>query len=325
VERIVLPPRTDYVDVGKATGLDPKKGITVAGQRRDFTGLRYDYITSTWSRSDSILVTNVATREGQRIVAPALLVTLAQVTNRLVPFEGVLNFRDLGGYESEDGRRTRWGRLFRSDAMHDLTEDDLVVFRGLGIAAVVDLRSVSEVERTGRGLLALEAQKFVNVPVLSNYEIHEPREIAFDEDYLSRRYLQYLDVGAPAFVRVIEEMTIADNYPLVFNCFLGKDRTGVLAALVLSCLGVERLTVVEDYALTDARVAFIVEKLRRDPVQSDTIDQTDPVLLAAREATMTSFLAEVDERFGGPVAWARRAGVSSDSIERLHDLLLDEG
>jgi protein-tyrosine phosphatase len=247
------------------------------------------------------------------------------MTQRLVPFEGVLNFRDLGGYETEDGRRTRWGRLFRSDAMHDLTEDDLVVFRGLGIAAVVDLRSTSEVKRTGRGLLAHEEHKFVNVPVLSNYEINEPRETGFDEDYLSRRYLQYLDVGAPAFVRVMEEMAIADNYPLVFNCFLGKDRTGVLAALVLSCLGVERSTVVEDYALTNARVAFIVAKLRRDPVQSDTIDRTDPVLLGAHEATMTNFLAEVDERFDGPVAWALGAGVTNESIDRLRDLLLDEG
>jgi protein-tyrosine phosphatase len=81
----------------------------------------------------------------------AALITLASVTQRLVPFSGVLNFRDLGGYETNDGRHTRWGRLFRSDAMHDLTEDDLDVFRGLGIACVVDLRSVSEVERTGRG------------------------------------------------------------------------------------------------------------------------------------------------------------------------------
>src|ERR1700691_5420234 len=100
------------------------------------------------------------------------------MAERFMSFEGVLNFRDLGGYECEDGRHTRWGRLFRSDAMHDLTEDDLVVFRGLGIETVVDLRSVSEVERTGRGLLALEGSRFINVPVLSNYEINEPRETA---------------------------------------------------------------------------------------------------------------------------------------------------
>jgi hypothetical protein len=134
-------------------------------------------------------------------VAWAPLVTLAPVTLRLVPFEGVLNFRDLGGYETSDGRRTRWGRLFRSDALHDLTDDDLAMFRGLGIAAVVDLRSFSEVERTGRGLLAQEPLKFLHAPVLSNRETDESRVMEFDENYLTRRYLQYLDVGAPAFVR----------------------------------------------------------------------------------------------------------------------------
>ena len=148
--------------------------------------------------------------------------------------------------------------------MHDLTKDDLEVFRGLGIASVVDLRSVSEVERTGRGLLADEPLHFVNSPVLSSYQTDESRA-NIDEGYMTRRYLEYLEVGAPAFVRVIDEMTHADSYPLVFNCFLGKDRTGVVAALVLSCVGVRRSSVVEDYALTAPRVALLVEKLLRRP------------------------------------------------------------
>jgi protein tyrosine/serine phosphatase len=253
-----------------------------------------------------------------------VIVTLVSVTDRLVPFTGVLNFRDLGGYETEDGRHTRWGRLFRSDAMHDLTEEDLEVFRGLGIACVVDLRSVSEVERTGRGLLAHEPLHFVNSPVLTTLQSDESRR-DIDEGYMARRYLEYLEMGAEAFVQVVAEMTNPDNYPLVFNCFLGKDRTGVVAALVLSCLGVTRSSVVEDYALTAPRVALIVQKLLLDPLLRAEVAHDNPLLLGAREATMSSFLSEVDARFGGPVAWARHAGVSADSIERLRDLLLDEG
>jgi len=257
-------------------------------------------------------------------VTPSPFVTLASVTARLVPFSGVLNFRDLGGYETEDGRFTRWGRLFRSDAMHDLTVEDLEIFRALGIASVVDLRSSSEVERTGRGLLADEPLHFVNSPVLSNYQTDESRG-DIDEGYMSRRYLEYLEVGAPAFVRVIEEMTNADNFPLVFNCFLGKDRTGVAAALVLSCLGVTRSSIVEDYALTAPRVVLIVEKLLRDPRLRREVAHDNPLLLGAREATMSHFLEEVDERFGGPIAWALSAGIPGESIDRLRDLLLDEG
>lgn len=244
--------------------------------------------------------------------------------DRLVPFEGVFNFRDLGGYRTLDGRLTRWGRLFRSDALHDLTNDDLALFRRLGVSSIVDLRSSAEVARTGRGLLDLESLRFVNAPVLSDAEAEEPREeSAFDASYLTRRYLQYLELGAPAFVAAISEMTVAENYPLVFNCFLGKDRTGVLAALVLSCLGVEREAIVRDYAVTDERVQMIVDKLRRNPVVREALDQTHPALLAAHEATMSGFLSEVDRRFGGARAWVEAAGVASDRLERLEELVLE--
>jgi protein-tyrosine phosphatase len=244
--------------------------------------------------------------------------------DRIVPFTGVLNFRDLGGYRTLDGRTTRWGRLFRSDAMHDLTPDDLAIFRRLGVSSVVDLRSSAEVVRTGRGLLAFESIRFVNSPVLSDAQAEAPREeLTIDAGYLVRRYLQYLEMGAQAFVTAIEEMTIPENYPLVFNCFLGKDRTGVLAALVLSCLEVEQASIVQDYATTDERVQFIMEKLRREPTLREAVDQTDPALLAASETTMSNFLHEVDQRFGGARAWLGSVGVSSDRLKRIEEIILE--
>jgi protein-tyrosine phosphatase len=266
-----------------------------------------------WSRDD---------RRSRRFIAVGTLLRVS--VDRIVPFTGVLNFRDLGGYRTHDGRTTRWGRLYRSDAMHDLTDEDLVVFRELGVSSVVDLRSTAEVAYTGRGLLELESMRFVNSPVLSDAQTDERRdESIFDDAYLSRRYLQYLDVGAPAFVAAIKEMTVPENYPLVFNCFLGKDRTGVLAALVLSCLGVDRETIVEDYAITNERVGFITEKLRRDPAHRETIDLTPPALLAAERSTMLSFLNEVDQRYGGARAWAESAGVTPVQVERLEELILE--
>jgi protein tyrosine/serine phosphatase len=244
--------------------------------------------------------------------------------DRIVSFAGVLNFRDLGGYCTLDGRTTRWGRLFRSDAMHDLTPEDLVIFRRLGVSCVVDLRSPAEVARTGRGLLELEPIHFVNTPMLAGPAAEAPREEStFDSKYLVQRYLQYLEVGAPAFVATIVELTIPENYPLVFNCFLGKDRTGVLAALVLSCLGVDRDSIIEDYAATDERMRFIIEKLRRDPVQRDAVDQTDPAILAASAETMSSFLHEIDHRFGGARAWLGSVGVSPNRLTRLEKILLE--
>jgi protein-tyrosine phosphatase len=245
-------------------------------------------------------------------------------TPRLVPFSEILNFRDLGGYRTEDGRSTRWGRLFRSDVGQPLIDTDLELLSSLGIATVIDLRSPVEVERTASALRADTTIRYVNTSVLSNDGLVERRgESGFDEGYLARRYLHYLEVGSGAFTRAFAEMAVGDNYPLVFNCFLGKDRTGVLAALVLDCLGVERSEIVEDYALTSTRVPLIVKKLRSDPTYRDSIDRTDPVMLGANAVTMIDFLEGLEQRFGGARQWALGAGVSEGELDSMSELLLE--
>jgi protein-tyrosine phosphatase len=250
--------------------------------------------------------------------------TLSCVTpDRIVPFTGVLNFRDLGGYRTSDGRTTRWGHLYRSDALHDLSEADLSLFRRLGIATVVDLRNTREVERTGRGLLSSESFRFVNAPVLGETEVYALHGEPLAPDYLVTRYLHYLDVGGGSLVRALEEMSDSQKYPLVFNCFFGKDRTGVLSALVLGCLGVSSEDIVSDYAVTASRVPMILDKLRQDRIYRETIERTNPLVLAANGDTMSRFLAELDVRYGGARAWARAAGMDDEKLESLTDVLLE--
>ncbi len=243
---------------------------------------------------------------------------------RVIPFEGVLNFRDLGGYPTADGRVTRWGRLYRSDVLHDLTPSDIEAFRGLGIAAIVDLRNPAELLRTGRGLMGNEATRFVNVSVLSMTAVEEREDTSLlGDDYLWQRYLHYLDVGGDAFVQAVHEMAKSENYPLVFNCFFGKDRTGVLAALVLRSIGVERQSVIDDYAITAERVSLILDKLRRDPVHRDAIEQSDPLLFEAKPTTMARFLDELELRHGGARSWLLDAGVAREELDALSNELLE--
>ena len=80
-----------------------------------------------------------------------------QPRDRLVPLSGAFNFRDLGGYPTADGRVTRWGTLFRSDTLHELTVADVDLLRSLGLATIIDLRTSRELERTGRGPLGPRA------------------------------------------------------------------------------------------------------------------------------------------------------------------------
>lgn len=241
--------------------------------------------------------------------------------SRCIPFAGASNFRDLGGYPSIEGRTTRWGRLYRSDALHGLTEDDLKLLRTLGIATIIDLRSSVEVEFTGRGLLANEPIEFVNASIAHEQIGQGGPAASFDDDLLDH-YLSYVQNG-DFFVRVVDMMLDSKNYPMVVNCFFGKDRTGVLFALVLSCIGIVRGTIIDDYQLSHAQMPFIVERLRRDTVYSETIDQANPALLHADAATMSQFLRLLDEQFGGARAWAMDAGVLPQQLDLLGALLLD--
>lgn len=245
---------------------------------------------------------------------------------RLLPLTGAYNFRDLGGYAAADGRRTRWGRLFRSDTLHELTDGDLEVLRDVGLASVIDLRTPTEVERTGRGPLAAEPVRYVNLSVLGEdvRDVGEARAAPTIADFVdvADRYLTYLD-GTAALRTALELLTEESSYPVVFHCAAGKDRTGVLAALVLDCLGVDRGAIVEDYALTATRMDLIVGRLRRDPLYGDRVDELPASVFAVEAETMERFLAGVDDRYGGARGWALDAGVPKEALDRLPALLLE--
>jgi len=243
---------------------------------------------------------------------------------RLLPLVGAFNFRDLGGYPTVDGRRTRWGRLFRSDTLGELTEDDLRVLRDLGLATVLDLRSPSEAERDGRGLLATVPVRYLNLPVIPEGATNNPAVPEPIDGDMGARYLWYLEAGRDSVVQALGMIADEANLPLVFHCTAGKDRTGVLAALVLSLLGVEREVIVADYVETQARMHLIIERLRNHPVYGKAVgDDLPPNRFAAQAASMVSFLGGLDERHGGPTAWLLQAGLDEGAVERLQAGLLE--
>jgi protein tyrosine/serine phosphatase len=212
--------------------------------------------------------------------------------------------------------------LFRSDSLHELTESDVVVLRGLGLTSVIDLRTPTEVERTGRGLLAGEALRYRHLSV-TRQEGGEsqaaPTEFQAD---LADRYLWYLEVGSDNLASALAMIADPGGSPAVFHCAAGKDRTGVLAALVLDIVGVERNAIVEDYALTGERMALILERLRRDPAVGDRIDEIPPHVFAVDPGTMERFLDLLDDQYGGANNWARDAGVTEETVTGIRELLV---
>ena len=169
---------------------------------------------------------------------------------RRIPFEAVTNFRDLGGYRTGSGRRIRWGRVFRSDALHGMTEGDVAMYDDLGLTAVYDLRGEVEVAEQPDPMLSR------HLPMLSR-PAGENIAGAFDgatgedgERLLAGLYIGQIDHSATTIGELFSALAEPDGLPAVFHCHAGKDRTGLVAALLLEALGVERDAILDDYELT---------------------------------------------------------------------------
>jgi protein-tyrosine phosphatase len=240
---------------------------------------------------------------------------------RLLPLVGAFNFRDLGGYLTVDGRLTRWGRLFRSDTLHSLSGSDVEVLRGIGLTTVVDLRRPVELEATGRGPLASEPVEFRHLPLFAEPggESSAPSE---SQANLATAYAWFMDVGRNSLVEAITMLGDSANYPLVFHCTAGKDRTGVLAALVLDILNVERNVVIEDYVLTASRMELILARMKRQPDAEERMAEIPQFALRAEATTMEAFLDQLYGAHGGARQWALDAGVAATTLDAMSELLL---
>ena len=241
--------------------------------------------------------------------------------DRQIAFEGCLNFRDLGGYPTADGRRVRWRRIYRSDALHLLTPADVARLRDeLALSTVVDLRSSAELRSEGRGRLAGEPIAFEHVPLFDGEVIRADSRAA--ELTLADRYALLAEFAKDRIARVITVLADAPG-PAVYHCAAGKDRTGVVSAVLLGILGVRDEVIVVDYAATQASLEAIVERLMSAEGYQTMLAALPPDTLHAEPETMLAFLAHVRERYGSMAAYARAAGVGDATLARLAATLLE--
>jgi protein-tyrosine phosphatase len=239
---------------------------------------------------------------------------------RLIALEGAVNFRDLGGYATVDGQRTRWRTLFRADGLGELTEPDLVVMRQLGIRTVVDLRSGYEVEMS-RFNVEAHPVAFHHFPFID--ALPDVEEFERKPGLLGTQYTEMLDDAVPQIVGALEVLAGPEARPAVFHCPAGKDRTGLLAALVLSLLGVPEETVVADYALSGEAMARLREKLiLKYPDGKDVIADSNEVF-SADPANMTALFAYVAKKYGSVAGYASEVGVPEAVVSRLRQSLLE--
>jgi len=238
---------------------------------------------------------------------------------RLLPLEGCLNFRDLGGYQTEDGRRVRWRRLFRSDALHHMTPEDFRYVRDtIRISTVIDLRSSAERARDPAPTLGVPAVREHHVPLIDRERSGSAPSLGLDEIYLT-----LLRLAGPQMVRIVQ--IIAESRgPALFYCAAGKDRTGLVAAVLLGALGVRDEDVIGDYAATRANLARIVERLRRSTSYDYVFRELPPDTLHAEPETMARVLARVAQEHESMRAYLLRCGLTNAELTRLEAELLEQ-
>lgn len=172
------------------------------------------------------------------------------MTTRHIDFERLHNFRDLGGYRTADGATVAWGALYRADSLGKLAGADWDRFLDLGVRTVIDLRYPWEADAKGR---IPEPERFTYANLSIEHRPYDQAEIDPDLDpwrFLADRFAEVAEDGA-AEIRQAIELLAEGPGPAVFHCTSGKDRTGLIAALVLTLLGVDEEQILADFALTE--------------------------------------------------------------------------
>jgi len=258
------------------------------------------------------------------------------VKRRHVALEGARNFRDLGGYATEDGRRVRWGLFYRADSLGELTDADLARIHALGIQLVCDFRSAEEKAEEPDRLPAADPPELVELPILDDsFSPSAFREKITSGELGDLDLRQMLIEGnrlfatryAPVYAAMFERLTQRESLPAVVHCTAGKDRTGFAAAVVLRTLGVPEETVYEDFLLTNHYTADEIERtlwiirfaslFRTDP------EQVRPVLGVERAYLEAAFEA-IQEGYGSFDAYRREAlGLDDAETAAFRQLALE--
>jgi protein-tyrosine phosphatase len=243
----------------------------------------------------------------------------AKAVPRMIPLEGCLNFRDLGGYRGEGGAAIRCGSVFRSDDLSRLSPADIVRLGELGVSIVIDLRSAGELERAPNPLRGRPDFEYHHVPLLDgiNSAPDGPPQI----HRLSDMYSSLLENAGPLIAAVFRILCGRGERGAVFHCTAGKDRTGITAALILNLCGAADEDIIADYALTYENIRPLIEGMIR---QSREAGYPVPEhLLRSDPAVMREFLDVLTTVYGSAEKYLRRAGLDAGQLESLKNSLLE--
>jgi len=254
--------------------------------------------------------------------------------------EGIANFRDLGGYpiSAAPFKSIRTGLIYRCGEPSKVTETGIATLRGLGITHLYDLRSNVEIEKfnaSGLGkIVELGEIQRVFVPVFTD-EDYSPENLALrlrqyaseDTEAFTKVYDDILINAPPSYRTILRHLVNDEPTPLIIHCTAGKDRTGVLGALILSLCGVDDKIVAYEYALTDLGFppefkSRIIQHLMENPAFKDDEAGARNVM-TTKAVNMLSTLRLLREKFGGPENYViEKCGLTNEEVQKIRSSLI---
>lgn len=237
----------------------------------------------------------------------------------------MVNIRDLGGLPTVDGGETRRHLLYRSESLSSVSKRDGEALVGpLRIRNVIDLRAALEVDYQQATWAKARGVDYQNLPLSDGFDdlpaTMTPEALA---ELLPVKYLSYLDRAPSNIVRALVSVTEAasDGRASLFACTYGKDRTGVLAMVLLDLLRVRRSNIVDDYVASAAAMPELLVRMKDHALHGPRILAVPAEVYQAKHDTAKAFLRGLDER-GGAQAWAEAAGFARSSLDQARTCLV---
>jgi len=271
------------------------------------------------------------------LIVPVQLAAEDRSAHRQLNFEGISNFRDLGGYPTADGRTVKWGKLYRSGNLATASRADLAGLAALQLANLIDFRSGAEKTEEPNRLPDPASFALVEIPVLDEGNRNLFNEIStrieegtlgdFDPDLtMIQANRQFADEFTPQFRQFVDTVLEADGAPVLWHCTAGKDRTGFAAAVLLRILGVPQDIIMQDYlasrapALESRSKELLMLRLFEGEETADKI----AVMLGVEPTWLEAAFEQIDttwESFDNYVAEGLQ--LSADDVQRLRATLLE--
>jgi protein-tyrosine phosphatase len=245
-------------------------------------------------------------------------------------FRTVYNFRDIGGAPVRVGKRISEGVIYRSANPDAINKSDLKKLHALDIRTIIDLRAPEESKKKPKVIsnietlsLPLDFEKTTRerlMPFLYKKGVHD--EI---DKINSSLYIEILDAAIPVFRQVIETLMTPERSPVLIHCQAGKDRTGVICALIQLALGADRQSIIDDYMRSnEALLPYFRKRLRLRKIFSLGFFPSENILYAitVKEKNIEAVLSRVNDHYGGIEAYTNPSGLAALNLKDLKEKLV---